>query len=273
MSETIAPFSVLIIVKSRSGHLNNVLAGLERSSRKPDEIIVVHMNESVTTTSSRLNVRKFVIKDGNPLPLARARNYAAAQASYDQLIFLDVDCIPGRETCASLLSDLHPDRLLMADPFYLPQPIEPLSDELFIHLPTLGRPNDLRSTLSFGRSDNFNMFWSLGFAINASTFHVLDGFDEKFTGAYTARIHNLKLFFVDAPIYHQYHESYSPPLNHLADIVYNAIVFHEKWRQWPMSGWLKAFEYNGYINWTDDDIQILDLPTTDEITAALDRQT
>ena len=41
--------------------------------------------------------------------------------------------------------------------------------------------------------------------------------------------------------FHQYHEVYSPPLQHFDDIVRNARLFHAKWRKWPMQGWLEAF--------------------------------
>lgn len=272
-------FSLLIVVHGRPDHLQNVIAGLERSSMLPAEVIVVHMNEAPTTIDSPLNIRSFSLRDTNSLPLARARNYAARQARHDQLIFLDVDCIPGPQTCVQLLELLTVGRLVMAKPLYLPQPIQPLDTQLLALLPGLAQPKALRSRLSFGKSDNYAMFWSLGFAVSQTTFQTIGGFNEHFSGygaedtdlAYSARQHGIELYFAAAPIYHQYHESYSPPLNHLRDIVSNAQVFYDTWQEWPMTGWLKAFQAADYINWSAETITISRLPSPTEIAAALVR--
>jgi hypothetical protein len=44
-----------------------------------------------------------------------------------------------------------------------------------------------------------------------------------------------------APAYHQYHPVQDPPVQHLHDILRNAALFHRRWGEWPMQGWLHAF--------------------------------
>ena len=48
-----------------------------------------------------------------------------------------------------------------------------------------------------------------------------------------------------AHAFHQFHPISDPPIEHLDDIVANAVVFHRRWGWWPMQGWLDAFETKG----------------------------
>lgn len=38
-------FSVLTIVRNRTAHLENLIEGVRRSARKPDEIVIIDMND------------------------------------------------------------------------------------------------------------------------------------------------------------------------------------------------------------------------------------
>jgi GT2 family glycosyltransferase len=128
-----------------------------------------------------------------------------------------------------------------------------------------------------GKSTDYELFWSLGFAISKENFWRIGGFDESFVGyggedtdfAFRAQQFGLQLYFSQAQIYHQNHPSYDPPLNWLSDIVTNAHYFKKTWQHWPMQGWLQKFSDEGYVSWSADDLTILKLPTQSEIDAAL----
>ena len=83
--------------------------------------------------------------------------------------------------------------------------------------------------------------------------------------AFAARAAGVPFFLTDAPAYHQHHATYSPPYNHLGDLVTNANAFKKKWGDWPMEGWLSAFRQSGHIRWEADTLELLRAPTEEEI--------
>jgi len=261
------PFSVLIIVKGRASHLKNVLAGISQATHQPAEIIIAHMNEPTTQLKALNNIelKQIVVTADNPLPLAEARNAAAATARNSILVFLDVDCIPAPDCFEQLLHDLKSADIAMADPHYLQTPVTQLN---YKQLEQDAKPSAARASLSFGPTDNYALFWSLGFAISAASFQKLGGFDEAYAGyggedtdfAFSAREAGLSLTYSKARVYHQPHESHDPPYDKLSDIAQNATVFYRKWGIWPMEGWLKQFAAEGYIEWHDDHISVIKLP-------------
>ena len=54
-----------------------------------------------------------------------------------------------------------------------------------------------------------------------------------------------------ARAYHQHHPVSSPPVEHLDDILRNGRLFHERWGEWPMTGWLEEFERRGLVRRED----------------------
>ncbi|MGR3467814.1 MAG: glycosyl transferase, partial [Shimia sp.] len=87
--------SVLTIAKGRADHLGRTLQGCAAQTRQPTEAVVVRMQaEPYDLPDLPFPVRQIEVL-GEELPLARARNRAAAEARGAQLVFLDVDCIPG----------------------------------------------------------------------------------------------------------------------------------------------------------------------------------
>jgi len=52
-------------------------------------------------------------------------------------------------------------------------------------------------------------------------------------------------------------------LNHFADIVANAQRFHSRWGVWPMEGWLAAFRDLGLLHWTDQRLEIIEVPSAE----------
>ena len=100
------------------------------------------------------------------------------------------------------------------------------------------------------------MMLALSFAVAADTWQRLGGFCEEYAGyggedtdlARSARARGIGLGCVGgARAYHQHHPVSSPPVEHLDDILRNGRLFHERWGEWPMTGWLEEFERRGLI--------------------------
>ena len=199
----------------------------------------------------------------NGLRVGQGRNRAAAaalEAGAELLVFLDVDCLPG----AGLLSAYraaavaHPDAVLCGAVTYLSSVQRP---ETASDLPFLVRPHRARPALPAGEiraasRDEYDLFWSLSFAVTASTWTRIGGFHAGYEGygaedtdlAWTARAADVEMRWVGgADAFHQWHPVSSPPWQHLDDILRNGAIFHERWGSWPMGGWLDAFAAAGAI--------------------------
>lgn len=262
--------SVITIVKNRENALKNFVSGLSKSSVLPDELIIVYMNEEPhNVKKATFPIHALVCNSPELIPLASARNAGAASATSDKLIFLDIDCIPSPDLIRIYTENWLDDHLISGEIRYLSETA--MQDfNLFTSLDKLSSPDLIRSNL---HSITYDLFWSLNFGCSRSAFQKIGGFDEMFKGygaedtdfAYTARKAGIGISVINARAYHQYHQSYSPPLNHLEDIVDNARLFYRKWHTWPMKGWLTVFKKNGFINWNDNAISILRLPTQNEL--------
>jgi GT2 family glycosyltransferase len=272
--------SVLTIVRNRTAHLVNLLEGVRRSEVQPDEVIVVDMSDApIHLSGLQPFVRIERLETAGGLPLARARNRAAACAKGDQLIFLDVDCIPMRH-CLGRLSAavVETDGLVCAEVRYL-GPRDVAGDWEEASLIGKGKSHPVRPFPRNGLEtvSNPGLFWSLAFAVRSSTFPRIGGFDESFTGyggedtdlGFAAREAGCPLYFLGGALaYHQYHETFDPPLQHVEDIVANANHFYRKWGIWPMSGWLEQFSQLGLIRWQSDKVHMVRRPSADEIASA-----
>lgn len=272
--------SVLTLTRNRSNHLKNLLEGLARSSRLPDECIVVHMNEPAESLGSwpfACHHRRYDSGD-IALPLAKARNFGAQTASGDLLLFLDVDCIPGAALVAAYEQACRhmPTAIAMGAVQYIQKVIDidwsNLAAESFLH--SQSKPNakrDISSLSDLSLETNYGLFWSLSFALSRSVFDKIGGFSNCYSGygaedtdfAWKAREQNVPLLWVPkAMAYHQYHHSTIPPWHNFDSIVHNANIFYQRWHEWPMSAWLKVFADEGYIKWSPagDELKVLRSP-------------
>ena len=274
--------SLLTIVRGRRRHLENLLLGVSRLAIRPREVVVVFMNESVPADlpNPGCRLRTATLRDpDHQLPLAKARNRAAALACCERLVFLDVDCIPGPGFLPAMVRPLlRSEALVMGNPFYLPAGAA-ASGWTFRSLETKGAVHPRRpQPPAFGheRTDRYELFWSLAFAVRKSTFARMGGFDPSFVGyggedtdfAFTAREAGVPFYLADARCYHQHHTTCTPPYNHFDDIVTNARAFHAKWDKWPMEGWLDAFAAEGYLRREANDLVVLNRPTAKTILMA-----
>jgi GT2 family glycosyltransferase len=272
--------SVLTLVRNRETHLAQLIEGLCRSARLPDELVIIDMSDTpvaIDPTPFPVRIERL---DTTQLPLARARNRAASVARFEHLLFLDVDCIPMRDCVGRLDRELsNRSGLLCADVRYLgPDDARGAWDER--KLLRRGRSHPVRSFPSTGVREEVNpgLFWSLAFAISQSWFWQIGGFDENYVGyggedtdfGYRAADAGLPLMFVGGAIAcHQYHESHEPPVQHVAPIVDNARRFRARWGRWPMEGWLGAFRDMGLIDWSDDEVMPLREPAPEELSSTL----
>lgn len=267
--------SVLTIVHNREKALVNLIDGLNQSHLMPAELVLIYMNEKpYTVPKTSFPLVEQPIHHSNQLPLAQARNRAVEAASYDDLVFLDVDCIPHRSMLGHYANAFEQDSKLWSGQVrYLHQNAVEEAD--FWHrLDELSKADPIRTS---SECLPYHLFWSLNFGCSKQTFDQIGRFDEGYGGygaedtdfAFSARQAAVPLAMIPALAYHQYHTSYDPPLNHLRDIIANATFFKKKWHVWPMEGWLAKFQQRGFIHWTKDHIQLLREPSTAELLSAL----
>jgi GT2 family glycosyltransferase len=258
--------AVITIVSGRHDHLVRQRAGLDG----PEHHVVVAMGDGEAERCQQLvgDSSDVIQVDVPPegLPLARARN-AGAHRALDQgaelLVFLDVDCIPGPALLRRYQAAAGRTPMLLCGPVaYLPPaPRDGYTPEC---LHTLARPHPARPVPQDGdleSSGDHALFWTLSFAVTATTWQRVGGFCEDYVGyggedtdyGQLARRAGVDLCWVGgAWAYHQHHAAETPPVRHLADILRNATVFHRRWGWWPMSGWLTAFADRGLAHHDSD---------------------
>ncbi len=272
--------SVLTLVKDREGHLRNLVAGLRRSAVPPSELVIVDMGDTPLTQPECDFPVSVVRLEAKGLPLAKARNLAAAQACSDQLLFLDVDCIPVDRLVGAMSTGLlQHDALICAEILYLGA--NDVVGERWTQnaLIEVGLPHPARPFPSKGvrREANPGLFWTVAFGVARTTFEKIGGFDEAFTGyggedtdfSFKAREKGFELLFLGGHgALHQHHAVVHPPLQHFGDIIRNAGIFYRKWGFWPMEGWLSAFQRLGLIIWTETSLRIIQQPTAQQLSRA-----
>lgn len=259
--------AVITLVSGRHQHLKLQRQGLLAGNLRPDQHIVVTMNDpSARDVLDCHRPRPMVIDmpgRAGRLPLARARNTGARLAlasGADLLIFLDVDCVPGAALVQRYAQCAYQERrpsLLCGPVSYLPPP--PAAGYELPSLARYGQPHPARPVPpenSVEPHGDHALFWSLSFAAPAALWRELGGFCEQYEGyggedtdfGQIAAAHHVGLTWVGgAWAYHQYHPAGEPPVQHLDDIVRNANIFYQRWKWWPMDGWLQAFHRSGLI--------------------------
>ncbi|MGR3493349.1 MAG: glycosyltransferase family 2 protein [Shimia sp.] len=274
--------SVLTIAKGRADHLERTLIGCAAQTRQPTEAIVVRMQaEPYTLPALPFPVRQVEVL-GDELPLAQARNRAAAEAVGDQLVFLDVDCIPGPDALSDYAKHTTPENgVLMGEVGYLPKTAVSGGIDYALFERAAERHPDRQGPPPEGLRpcNDYRCFWSLNFALHRETWDRIGGFDERYVGygaedtdfgrtvdAKGVPIHWMK----GGKVYHQYHPHCMPPVHHIASILRNAEVFRAKWGHRTMEHWLHAFHVMGLIEKTDDTLRQVREPNEEDL--ALCRQ-
>ncbi|WP_307864223.1 galactosyltransferase-related protein [Agrococcus sp. TF02-05] len=262
--------AVITIAHGRHEHWALQEAALARSERRPDERILVTMDDPALASAARERGDVRVVETGGDergLPLARARNLgaqAALEAGADVLVLLDVDCLP-----APALVDAYAraaeapetrESLLSGPVTYLDPP--PREGYELDRLPSLDRPHPARPAPAPGEIElggSHDLFWSLSFALRAELWHRIGGFHEGYVGyggedtdfAWRARELGIPMAWIGgARAFHQHHPIEDPPRRHLDAILRNGALFRDRWGTWPMRGWLDAFAEEGLVERT-----------------------
>jgi N-acetylglucosaminyl-diphospho-decaprenol L-rhamnosyltransferase len=250
--------ALITIAAGRHGHLRRQHAGVASQDVDPDLYVCVSMGDAAMPLVA--GRRTVLMRSNGATPLAAARNRGAEEALADGaelLIFLDVDCIPGRglvgEYAAAAARIGSQVCALCGAVSYLP-PLDGRRVYTEDELARLGVQHPERTVTRSDACDDVNLFWSLSFAMSAAQWESVDGFDESYSGygaedtdfaQKLAAAGGRLLWVPDAVAYHQHHESHDPPLQHVASIVRNANTFHGRWGWFPMLGWLREFERLG----------------------------
>jgi N-acetylglucosaminyl-diphospho-decaprenol L-rhamnosyltransferase len=263
--------AVVTAVRGRTSHLSNQLEALRRSDVRADMHVVVAIDDedaARTVRSRGEGITLVPFCSGTPrIPMAAARNQGAQTAiegGAELLIFLDVDCIPAsnmvRRYVQAAEDPAHRGALLCGPVTYLPPPgldgydLHDLRDLRELADPHPARPLPPDDEILPGT--DYDLFWSLSFAVTTPTWAQVGGFCTEYTGyggedtdfGQRAAEASVPLRWVGgAHAFHQFHPVSDPPIEHLQDIVLNAGVFHARWGWWPMRGWLDAFEERGLI--------------------------
>ena len=252
--------SVLTILRGREAHLLNVIRGLEQQSRAPDEFVIGVMDDRPLPAlpTASFPIRQILIP-GDPLPLAQARNAVAREADGDVLIFLDVDCIPAPglvEEYEAALRDW--DGMLMGEVMYLPKGANGPGWTFGAFDAVAERHSDRQGPPPQGvrPCNDYRCFWSLNFAMHADTFALSGGFDEAYVGyggedtdyGRVLEERNISIGWLKGgKVYHQYHPHHMPPVHHIDSILRNTCIFKDKWGEYTMGHWLRAFEMMGLV--------------------------
>ena len=265
--------TVCTLVRNRTDQLVNQVRGLLASTAAPVAHVVAVMggeDPRGAVPPTPWPTRFLDVDTGGDLPLARARNAAVLETSTTGVVLLDVDCIPEPSLVAAYGTGLDQlDGILMGGVRYLPpgwQRGDPPSvaprDLRAVGEPHPSRPDPPEEPGVLRRTDAYHLFWSLSFAVRRTTLvDVVGGFDEAYGGyggedtdlAFRARDRGVPLAWVGGALaHHQHHETFDPPVQHVASIVGNARRFHEVWGHWPMEGWLATFDEMGLVAWDTD---------------------
>lgn len=278
-------FTVITIVKNRKANLLNLLKGVEKGILKPDELIVVSMDDvlelpSTYTYSFPVRIVKLKTEHTEMLPIAKARNLGAASSKFDYLHFLDVDCIPAPnylETMQSRLEEF--GGLMMGIPRYMTRKMTANFDESFLLENSILHPARPVIYSDIEKTQIYSLFWSLCFSIHKNDFEKIGKFHENYLGygaedtdfAFEAEKSGVEFYFVNAFAFHQQHAVSTPPYHNMKSIIRNANIFYKRWGVWAMDNWLKMFADKKLVNWENgqsNPIEIIAEPTSKMIEEA-----
>ncbi len=276
-----SPPTVVTLARGRGRHLERQAHAVARMSPAAAGYIVVSMDEEPPELVADRIVH-LPVAEGEPLPLAAARNagiQAAAEAGAEEVLCLDVDCVPESRMIEYLTAArrrLGPGSLLAGPVGRLERLADGADAPSATQLAASRRralegPRPVPPPGEVLVEPRHELFWSLSFAVTIADHRRIGGFDPGYRGygaedtdyARRAEVAGVGLAWVGgAWAHHQDHPVSDPPIEHLADIVVNAGYFRRRWGTWPMEGWLAAFAEIGAIEWDPrgDRLELLSEP-------------
>ncbi|RVV99453.1 glycosyltransferase [Mesobaculum littorinae] len=267
--------SAVTIAAGRADHLRNVIRGFQAQSRPPVDLVIGVMQDAPydDLPETSFPIRQILVPpQGGELPLAAARNRAAAAATGEVLAFVDVDCIPNPTLCADYANAARPGLgLVMGEVLYLPAGATDAGLD-FAAFDAVGqRHSDRQGPPPEGlrACNDYRCFWSLNFAIHRADWQASGGFHEGYLGyggedTDFGRVLDDRgidiLWTRGARVYHQFHPHCMPPIHHVASVIRNAEHFATRWGHRTMEHWLYAFRLMGLIEAGPDGLRILRAP-------------
>ena len=253
--------SVAVVSLCSAGRVDHLRAQLRALEGAPGarRVVVWIGDDAPPELDAEVIVRMPPGPDG--LRLAAGRNAGAlAAGDADLLVFLDADCIPGPDLLRRYrdAAARHAGAVLCGPVTYLAEGVaasDP-ADLVALTSPHAARPMPADDAERAAGPEEYALFWSLSFALTPRTWERIGGFDEDYEGyggedtdfAFRMRSRGIPLVWTGgAHAYHQYHPTTSPPWQHVDDILRNGALFHRRWGEWPMTGWLEAFERGGAV--------------------------
>ena len=275
--------AVITIVSGRHAHLRRQLAAVALLDPAPMLHVVVGMGDpelpGVLASGGARGTRLVEQPTGSRVPLAAARNRGVAEASAQGasgVVLLDVDCIPEPSLVGDYAEALtavrsHPGPSVVSGRVrYLP---EGMTEEQYSlgALETLGTDNPLRVVPDTDTpvAGDPHMLWSLNLGVSIADWDLIGGFDERYEGyggedtdfgQRLQRAGGTMWWTRGAGAFHQWHPVSRPPVEHIADIVTNANLFHSTWGWYPMGGWLEEFERRGLLGRGPDGWRLAEAP-------------
>ena len=261
--------AVVTVVHGRRDHLLRQQHWLERWAPAVRRVVVALGDDTVAETLHSAAV-EVVEVDSPPdrLRLAYGRNAGVGHAlacGAEALVFLDVDCLPAPQLVEMYAAHLTDGCVLSGPVTYLPEGVLPPVDADRGWFARHRSPHPARPDPPYGQvvaNPEPGLFWSLSFAVTASTWSELGGFHEEYEGygaedtdlAWLAERMGIDLAWLGgADAFHQHHPVSDPPVEHRDDILRNGRIFHRRWGTWPMRGWLEDFERLGIVRQEEDE--------------------
>lgn len=257
---------VTVCTPGRAEHLRSQRRAMAAHLPRARHVVVLPERPGTDELAAEISADGAIavrIPAGPDLPVSRSRNIGgdhAADLGARQILFLDVDCMPGPDL-SRYYAELPANAVGLGPVTYLPESAgapDPAA------LPDFTDPHPARPFPARGlrrlRRDEYGMFWSLSFALHATLWRRLrtdfGGFDEGFTGYgvedtdFGRRLlyRRVPVFLVGgAHAYHRYHPVSDPPVHHLGDLLRNGAHYAQRWGEWPAPGWFHEFERRGLV--------------------------
>ncbi|MFC3689866.1 glycosyltransferase family 2 protein [Aquipuribacter hungaricus] len=260
--------TVVTIVRGRLDHLARQGWGLAAQDDPDLSWVVVRMGgpdprPALQGPHPEPVVVDLEVAEGEPLPLAAARNAGIAAATAATVVLLDVDAVPGPTTVRRCADAAEQTGGVVAGPVsYLPAGVPATPDDLPA-MPAAGTPHTARPVPADGEllaEDRWELLWTVSMAAPTALLRAVGGFDERYTGygaedtdmAMRLRASGAPLHWVGgAWAFHQHHEEVGRR-DRVPDIVRNASLFRSVWGWWPMAGWLQDLAADGRVEWDPD---------------------
>lgn len=287
------PVSVVTIVKNRTDKLCRLISQLEAGTDKTSELIVVWMappSELSLMKSDHFDiVHKFTTQQ--TLPIARARNKGMLAATYDTILYVNVEAIVAPTLVGDGVRKLASNSIVFTSVKCVPEDLcrssynqlkrshialstgdRSSNDDMTFLENVIG--NQQNQEINYGKFSN-DSICSTVFFIRKTDFEKTGGFDESYTGFglndedffTTCRHLRLQLVQLETVTFVPERLTYRCPLNHLLDFVSNAQRFHHKWGFYPCNAVLKRYAALGYINndFETQGLHVKHLPSEEEM--------